>query len=70
MGRCSAPLFGALDALAVDDRRRRAGFTPGPLPAQYVERVVDAIERAVLVPTTQVAFTVLRGGKSFGSAAH
>src|SRR4051812_27926609 len=32
----------------------RAGFAPGLLPAQHVERVVNAIERAVLVPTPQV----------------
>ena len=42
----SAPLFRALDALAVDDRGRRAGLTPGLLAALHVERVMDAIERA------------------------
>jgi hypothetical protein len=49
-----APLFRALHALAVDDRGRRVGLAPGLLPAQHVERVVDAIERPVLVPASQV----------------
>ena len=54
-----APLFRALDALAVDDRGGRACLARGGFPALHVERRVDALERAV--PTPKVEVIVKRG---------
>src|SRR3954447_15619703 len=48
------PLFCALDALAIDDRSARAGVSPRQLPACHIERVVNAPERAVVVPSVEV----------------
>jgi hypothetical protein len=41
-------------ALAVDDCRHRAGVLPGQLPVLHVERMVNAIECAVMVPSAEV----------------
>ena len=49
-----APLFRALDALAVDDRGGRACFARGGFPALDGERLVDALERAVPTPKVEV----------------
>src|SRR3982751_4212256 len=48
------PFFCALDALAIDDRSARAGVPPRQLPACHIERVVNAAERAVVVPSVEV----------------
>src|SRR5215217_9694136 len=48
------PFFCALDALAIDDRSARAGVPPRQLPARHIERVVNAAERAVVVPSVEV----------------
>src|SRR3954470_6463048 len=48
------PLFCALDALAINDRSARAGVPPRQLPACHIERVVNALERAVVVPSVEV----------------
>src|ERR1700731_3742914 len=48
------PFFRALDALAVDDCRRRIGLALGKFPAFHAERVVDPIERAVFVPAAEI----------------
>src|SRR5215203_1075137 len=48
------PFFCALDALAIDDRSARAGVPPRQLPACHIERVVNAPERAVVVPSVEV----------------
>src|SRR6266404_4363125 len=53
--------FRALDALTVDDGGARAGFSVGQLPTLYIERVMDAIERAV--PSPQVKITVHRAAR-------
>src|SRR3954466_4234024 len=53
-GQCGAPFFCALDALAIDDRSARAGVPPRQLPACHIERVVNAAERAVVVPSVEV----------------
>src|SRR5215218_602265 len=53
-GQCGAPFFCALDALAIDDRSARAGVSPRQLPACHIERVVNAPERAVVVPSVDV----------------
>src|SRR6202007_3187626 len=50
------PFFFALAALPVDDGGARAGFSVGQLTTLYVERVMDAIERAV--PSPQVKIVV------------
>src|SRR5208282_582022 len=47
-------LFCAPDALAVDDRRRRARLAFGQFAAFHVKRMVDAIERAVVIPADEV----------------
>ena len=46
-GRSRPPFFSALHALAVNDRDRRACVPRGLLAALHVERVMNAIERAV-----------------------
>jgi hypothetical protein len=48
------PFFRALDALTVDDRGSRAGLSLGQLPTPDVKRVMDAIQRAVVVPAAEV----------------
>ena len=48
-----APLFRALDALTVDDRGGRAGLSLGQLPTPEVKRVMDAFQRAVVVPAAE-----------------
>jgi len=50
--------FRAFHALAVDDGGGRAGFPFGQFPTLDVELVVDAIERAVVVPAAEI---VIRG---------
>src|SRR5271165_3277984 len=52
--RCAPPFFRALDALAVDDRGGRARLASGGFPALDVERLVDALERAVPTPKVEV----------------
>ena len=49
-----APFFRALDALAVDDGGGRARLARGGFAALHVERVMDAIERAVPAPQIEV----------------
>src|SRR5271154_6992909 len=53
-GRAQSRLLSRLAALAVDDRRRRARFAPGPLARLDVERVMDALQRAVPIPQAKV----------------
>src|ERR1700675_4528643 len=60
-GQSTPPFFRALDALTVDDGGARAGFSVGQLPTLYIERVMDAIERAV--PSPQVKITVHRAAR-------
>src|SRR3954451_8132574 len=48
------PFFSALHALAVNDRDRRACVPRGLLAALHVERVMNAIERAVPAPELEV----------------
>jgi len=58
-------------ALAVDDRRRRAGFAADLLARRDIEPMMDAFQRAVPVPQHEVIVrAVLFGGRSFGSAFH
>src|SRR3981081_2521948 len=60
-GQSTPPFFRALDALTVDDGGARAGVSAGQLPALYIERVMDAIERAV--PSPQVKIVVHRAAR-------
>src|SRR6476646_9495766 len=55
------PFFRALDALTVDDGGARAGFSVDHLTTLYIERVMDAIERAV--PSPQVKIVVHRAAR-------
>ena len=50
----AGPLFRALHALAVDDGGGRTGFPFALLAALHVERVMHAIERAVLTPQIKI----------------
>ncbi len=52
--QASAPFYGALGALRVDEGRGRAGLPSCLLAAVDVERVVDAPDRAVPLPRIQV----------------
>ena len=49
-----APFFGAFDALAIDNRGSRAGLAIALLPARHIERVMDAIQRAVPTPQIEI----------------
>src|SRR5271166_4952908 len=53
-GRCNAPFFSALHALAVDDAGRWAGLAPHRLAALHIERVMDAFERSVPCPQIEI----------------
>src|SRR5690348_1267015 len=48
------PLFRAFHALAIDHRCCRAGLSPALLATFDVERVMDALERAVIAPAIEV----------------
>ena len=54
MGRASAPFYGTLRALCVEDRCRRTGVAPGALAALDVKRVVNAGDGAVPLPEIEV----------------
>src|ERR1700730_17543319 len=60
--RCGAPFFRALHALAVDDAGRRARFTIHGFATLHVERVMNAIQRAVPVPKedTQIVLNFIQ----------
>ena len=64
-----APFFGAFHALAVDDAGSGARFALGFLPAFEVERMMDAIERAVPGPQAEVIMHGASGGQVFGKTA-
>src|SRR3954447_4305236 len=53
-GRWRAPLFRALDALAVDDGRRRTSLVPGLLTTLDVERMMKTLHRSVVVPPIEI----------------
>ena len=53
-GSSEAPFLRSLGALAVDHRRRWARLAPFPVAYRHIERVVDALERAVPVPQHEV----------------
>src|SRR5450631_651537 len=53
-GRYAPPFFGAFDALTIDDTGRGAGFA-FQFPAAFeVQRVMDAIQRAVIPPVAEI----------------
>ena len=54
MDQREAPLFGAFDALAVDDGDRRTCFASHPFPRLDVERMMDACQRPVPVPQIEI----------------
>src|SRR5271157_577669 len=45
-----AALFGAFDALGIDDRCGRTGLTRGSLAAFDAEGMVDAVQRSIPAP--------------------
>jgi hypothetical protein len=59
-----------LGALAVDDRNTRARRAPVALAGLDIERMVDALQRAVPIPQHKVGMRGAFGGKSFGNACH
>src|SRR3954451_3974701 len=52
--RSSAPLFCALDALAIDDRRCWAAFASSLLAALDIECMVNALQCTVPIPQPEV----------------
>ena len=53
--RSDAPLFRALDALAVDNARSKGlAMSVCLLAAQHIKRVMEPIERAVMLPAAKV----------------
>src|SRR5712691_12989124 len=65
-GSMQAPLFGAFDALAVDDAGGGAGFAFKLLPARDVQRVMDAIQHAVISPVADIAIERAFGRQVLG----
>ena len=64
-----APFFGAFHALAVDDRRGRAGLFAGKLARLHIERVMDAQQRAVALPFDEVVVHRALGRQVFRQLA-
>ena len=64
-----SPFFGALDALAIDDAGGGTGFSVRLLAAFGVERVMNAIQRAVAVPPDEVVVDRAAGWKIFRKVA-
>jgi hypothetical protein len=48
------PLFSALDTLAINDRDCRTDLAAALLATQHVERVVDALQRPIIIPATKI----------------
>src|SRR3954452_23567880 len=61
-----APFFRALDALAINDRSRRAGVSFGQFSTLHVKRVVDAIQRPIVIPAMEVVVQGAARRKVFG----
>ena len=53
-GSMRRPFFSAFDALAVDDGRGRTGRAIRLLAASHIKRVVQPVERAVVLPAAKV----------------
>src|SRR6202047_12937 len=53
-GPIQAPLFGAFHALAINDAGGGTGFPFGFFPAFDVQLMIDAPQRAVIVPQIEV----------------
>jgi hypothetical protein len=49
------PFFGALDALAVNNDRRRARFANGRFAAEDMKRVINPLEGAIMLTAAEVA---------------
>ena len=47
-------LFGALHALAVDDRSRRTRLSAGQFAGFHIERVMNAVQRAVVIQAPEI----------------
>ena len=67
--RCEPPFFSAFHTLTVDDAGRGAGFARGFLAALEVERMMDAIQRAVPVPQAEVIMHGASGRQILGQRA-
>ena len=64
-----APFFGAFHALAVDNASRGVCFALGFLPALEIERMMDAIQRAIPVPQAEVIMHGASGWQVLGNIA-
>jgi hypothetical protein len=62
--------LGGLDALAVNNRGRRAGVAPDPFAICHQERVVHPFKASVVAPGGKPAVNRPHGGRSFGSRRH
>ena len=65
----ASPFFSAFHTLTVDDAGRGAGFARGFLAALEVERMMDAIQRAVPVPQAEVIMHGASGRQILGQRA-
>src|SRR3984893_6310535 len=63
------PLFRALDALAIDDAGGWAGLALHRLSAFHVKRVVNVLQRAVVIPQIEIIEERALGWKVFGNIA-
>src|SRR5215475_3891916 len=53
-GRARSPFLSTLGALAIDDRSRRANLASVALAGLDIERVMDALQRAVPIPQHEI----------------
>ena len=64
------PFFSTLHALAVNDRRRRTGFAPDLFTAFHIERVMNALQRAVPFPLIKIIMQCAARRQVLGIARH
>src|SRR5271157_1673031 len=64
-----AALFGAFDALGIDDRCGRTGLTRGSLAAFDAEGVLDAVQRSIPAPAIEIVVYCAARGQILGDCA-
>src|SRR5271166_2062938 len=64
-----AALFGAFDALGIDDRCGRTVLTRGSLAAFDAEGVVDAVQRSIPAPAIEIVVYCAARGQILGDCA-
>ena len=66
----SPPFLSAFRGLGVDDRCRRARFTPCLLAHRNVKRMMDALQCSVPIPEFEIVMHRALGWQVFGNAFH